>query len=95
MNATDRGGGGDPLREGNDRFRSAETGRVRSVERRRYRFQLVANLGFALVWVLVAVLSGSWIFLVLAAGCSALAAVAGGCLIVLRRRERPSPDRPS
>lgn len=71
---------------------AGDAGRVRAGERRRYWFQLVANLGFAAAWVMVAVLSGAWVFVVLAVLCAGWAVLAGGCLVVLRRRadrERP------
>lgn len=61
-------------------------GRIRASEKRRYVFQVWTCAAFAVVWVLVAVLSGSWLFLVLAVGFGILAAVAAWCLVVLRRR---------
>lgn len=78
---------------------------MRAGERRRYWFQLVANLGFAAAWVMVAVLSGAWVFVVLAVLCAGMAVLAGGCLVVLRRRtdrehhdrnrvSGPTPERP-
>lgn len=61
-------------------------GRIRADERRRYVFQVWTCAAFAAVWVLVAVLSGSWLFLALAAAFAALATLAAWCLVVLRRR---------
>jgi hypothetical protein len=61
-------------------------GRVRADERRRYLFLMWTNIAFTLAWFVVFVLSGSWIFLIFLTGCALLACVAGGCLIVLRRR---------
>ena len=61
-------------------------GRIRASEKRRYVFQVWTCAAFAVVWVLVAVLSGSWLFLALAAGFAVLAAVAAWCLVILRRR---------
>ncbi|MDD7967774.1 hypothetical protein [Actinomycetospora lemnae] len=49
-------------------------------------FQVWTCAAFAAVWVVVAVLSGSLLFLALAAGFAVLAAVAAWCLAVLRRR---------
>lgn len=66
-------------------------GRIRASEKRRYVFQVWTCAAFAAVWILVGVLSGSWLFLALAAGFAVLAAVAAWCLVVLRRREVAAP----
>lgn len=68
--------------------RSTATGtsRVRADERRRYVFQVWTNAAFAAVWLLVFVLSGSWLFVALAVGFGVLAALAGWCLVVVRRQ---------
>ena len=66
--------------------------RVRPDERRRYVFQVWTTSAFAAVWLLVFVLSGSWLFLAIAGGFGVLAVLAGSALLVLRRA---APDRPA
>lgn len=67
--------------------------RIRSSERRRYVFQVWTCAAFAAVWVLVAVLSESWLFLALAAAFAALTTLAAWCLVVLRRRAEGAATR--
>lgn len=67
--------------------------RVRPEERRRYVVQLWTTSAFAAVWLLVFVLSGSWLFLALAGGFGALAGLAGSALLVVRRHTAGEPRR--
>ena len=59
--------------------------RVRPEERRRYVFQVWTTSAFAVAWLVVWVLTGSWIFLALAGGFLLLTALAAVALRVLGR----------
>lgn len=59
--------------------------RVRPEERRRYVFQVWSTSAFAVAWLVVWVLTGSWIFLALAGGFLLLTALAAVALRVLGR----------
>ncbi|MEJ2885720.1 hypothetical protein [Actinomycetospora aeridis] len=60
-------------------------GRVRPDERRRYVFQLWTTSAFAVAWLVVFALTGSWIFPVLAGGFLLLTGLAAAALRVLGR----------
>ena len=72
--ATDRGAAGRGLAD-----------RVRPDERRRYVFQVWTTSAFAVAWIVVYVLTGSWIFLALAVGFLLLTVLAAAALRVLGR----------
>ncbi|MDD7940352.1 hypothetical protein PHK61_18150 [Actinomycetospora lutea] len=59
--------------------------RVRPDERRRYVFQVATTSAFAVAWLVVWFLTGSWIFLALAGGFLLLTALAVVALRVLGR----------
>jgi hypothetical protein len=59
--------------------------RVRPEERRRYVFQVWTTSAFAVAWLVVWVLTGSWIFLALAGGFLLLTGLAAAALRVLGR----------
>ncbi|TDQ65423.1 hypothetical protein EV188_101675 [Actinomycetospora succinea] len=67
--------------------------RVRPDERRRYVFQLWTTSAFAAAWLLVYVLTGSWIFLALAGGFLLLTVLAAAALRVLRRSSGSPTER--
>jgi hypothetical protein len=59
--------------------------RVRPEERRRYVFQVWTTSAFAVAWLVVYALTGSWIFLALAGGFLLLTVLAAVALRVLGR----------
>ncbi|MEJ2860715.1 hypothetical protein [Actinomycetospora flava] len=62
--------------------------RVRPDERRRYVFQVWTTSAFAVAWLVVFVLTGSWIFLALAGGFLVLTVLAA---LALRTLRTPTP----